>query len=417
MRSSLPWNEILENARHFRWNIESFEKSVKENEGYFFDFTILKDEIISFSHSEAVANLSKQDLFDKIFSQIYHLIKMPECDSTLFCDQHPLSEDVYEVCLFTTLCSFLHATKRIKGKSLREFVRYNHPLDFNNINSPNYRIPSLFSAEVDKLRKSRNRLLSTGAVYYKKSQWAAMPKDVEYEWMFYYALDNASEVVQDVFKRISNLYIGITKAFDADKDDGYKARLDDAYKKFLSKLGKIKYGDYLELQKVILARISENKEYYGLNIYRLEKRLKPYIITNEVKRLLTCQSADEANLLERSIILNNIHYPKLYEDFLPLPYPVMVSCAESFPGFLQDITCSSCLVIDELVEKGAFGDNWENLFLDTINEMAATVFYDPEEIDFAVAEGSQEKFERLLCAPVITALHEKSDEPFIWKKL
>ena len=60
----------------------------------------------------------------------------------------------------------------------------------------------------------------------------------------------------------------------------------------------------------------------------------------------------------------------------------------------------ACLVIDEFVEKGCFGDDWESLFIQMTNEMAESVFYAPSEIDFTVTDGSQEKFQELLDAPV-----------------
>lgn len=82
-----------------------------------------------------------------------------------------------------------------------------------------------------------------------------MSKDSEYEWTFFYELDNAEEATKDTFKRIKNLYKDITIALDTEMDDNYSDRVNKAYDKFLSKLKKIDYKNYLALQeKIVLVR-------------------------------------------------------------------------------------------------------------------------------------------------------------------
>jgi len=78
----------------------------------------------------------------------------------------------------------------------------------------------------------------------------------------------------------------------------------------------------------------------------------------------------------------------------------MYLCADEFPGHLTHIAGSTCLIIDALVERGVLGDDWEELFRNMTNKMAEDVLYDPSKIDFTVKEKSQEKFIRLLHAPV-----------------
>ena len=71
--------------------------------------------------------------------------------------------------------------------------------------------------------------------------------------------------------------------------------------------------------------------------------------------------------------------------------------------------CSSCLILDELIERETFGENWESLFIDTINKMAEDVLYNPQEIDFSVTEDSQKYFERILHAGVYVEVHAACD--------
>lgn len=392
---------IAARIQNFRWNVKDLEEFVNKNRDYFFHLDFLRENVVRFSESDIIMDMEPKERIFGIFRQIYREFKMPDNSvSRLFCCS-PLYEDMYKVCLFHTLCSFLHASKRIKGKSLRKFVREYSPT------------PDILDQEEDRLRRARQRLLSKAKVYNKKSQWAAITEDVEYEWTFYYDIDNAEDIVQDTFKRVKNLYSDIDRALDADRDDGYLEHVENAYKKFLSKLHKIKYENYLRLQKTILSRINQNKEYYGINLYRLERRLRPYITTIEVEKLLACQTEDaKKDVLEKSVVLLDICYPKLYEDFSSLPYPDMILCAGEFPGYLSDIAGTSCLIFDELVEKGTFGEDWKNLFREITNEMASDVLFRPDDIDVTVGKGAQTHFERLLCAPVIAAIYRETNIRF-----
>lgn len=413
MRPGLVDCNIFTRLKNFRWNIANYEEFMHKNEDYFFCLSIIRESIIRLVEIDFNKNLSPQELLYKTLSQVCREFKMPAAKaSELFCCPS-LHDDILRTCFFHAICLFLHSSTRIGGISLRKFVYENSPLNLCVVDSPNYRNPSLWGNEEERLRKSRNRLLSKGKVYYKKSQWTAITKDSEYEWTFYYALEKASNVLQNTFKRIGNLYNDIDKALNSDKDDGYKERIEKAYESFVSKLRKIKYENYLMLQKAVLSHIDQNREYYGLNIYRLEKKLKPYIITMEVNRLLACQTDEEKiDFLEKSVVLSDICHPKLYNDFLSLPYSDMVLCAEEFPGYLWDIAGTSCIILDELVEKGIFGENWIPLFRDMANGMAESVLFQPDKIDFTVEKESQINFERLLCAPVISAIRLETDTRF-----
>lgn len=415
------WHELVKRVENFRWNMTA-DKITNGNEDFYIALCDLKNEYTVDWWS--IRKTATSELLVEIFLGVYDfVVKQSLCFGT-FQEESPIYDDVYEACLFTTLCVFLHTSMRIKGKSLKDFIRDTSPMEYNNPDSSNYRSPSLLTSDEEKLRRTRNRLFSTRemlrqvknaqlsgtSAYYKRSQWSAMTKDAEHEWTFYHTLNgdnsNAASVLsadaKDTFKRMGNLYKDILPALLSPKDDGYTDRVDAAYKKFSSKLSKIKYASYLELLQEIFRHLKSNKAYYGINLYRLEKELHPFAITRHVNRMLACQNeAMEITLLNKAVILNNIWFPRLRENFASLrTCDEMAICVRTFSEFLNMVVGSACLVIDELVEKGCLGDDWESLFIQMTNEMAESIFYAPSEIDFTVSDGSQEKFRELLDEPI-----------------
>jgi hypothetical protein len=317
---------------------------------------------------------------------------------------------------------FLHSTKRSKGLSLRQFLYEYSPNGYNDKSSKNYfdfdeRDREHYSSygfnniksEETSLRKMRHRLLSSREVYNKNPEWSAIREDSEHEWAFMYVLNSLNDELLDTYKRIGNLhnetYTAMRKYKDkirtGPKDEDFYYILEDAYGKFLSKLKKIKYVHFLNLQKGILSHIHENKSHYGMNIYRFEKQMRLYNITSEINCLRECKDEkEEAKFLKKSVILNALHFPKLYQDFSivdDLAYTAF--CADTFYSFRKVIVCSSLIIIDRLIENEWFGD-WKTLLLDTINEMTESVFCDPNEIDYNIAPESPEYFEKIISAPV-----------------
>ena len=428
METKPPWYELTKRVENFRWNMAS-EEIANFPEEFFMALCDQQSENLAKWMRGQGWNTS--EILKAVFIGVYDLVAQQDPVFGMFYDDDLFGDDVYEACLFTTLCIFLHATTRIKGKSLKDFIRDTSPMEYNNPDSPNYRSPSLLTSDEEKYRRTRHRHFSTReklrqvenaqpsgtSAYYKHSQWSAMAKDAEHEWTFYHALNsddsNAGSVlsaeVKDTFKRLGNLYKDILPALLSPKDDGYAARVDTAYKKFSSKLSKIKYASYLELLQEIFRHLESDKEYYGINLYRLEKELRPFATTHYVNKLLACQNnanemqsyVEEIRILNESIAMDKIWFPRLYEHFaLLFNYEDMGLGAEVFLEFLNMVVGSACLVIDELVEKDCLGDDWEALFIQMTNEMAESVFYAPSEIDFTVSDGSQEKFRELLDEPI-----------------
>lgn len=414
------WHELIGRAKHFRGDDELFKKQALENEVFYMALYDLKENLIA--GLGKIGELNRQQILERVFLEVFNFVTRQYSGFAVFCKNKILYEHVFEACFFTTLCIFINGTKRIKGISLRRFLYEYSPNQYNFKGSNDvkrskcyfdYDYPekdSLGFTYIEKeettLRQMRYRLLSTRTAYDKRPEWAALRVDSKYEWAFLYVLNDLDQDLLDVYKRIGNLYNDINAALHAYKtsptDREHHDRLEDAFMKFTSKLKKIKYAKFLGLQKEILLYICNNKSHYGMNMYRFERKLRLYNITSEVKRLLEAKdAAEESNIIKKAVILNNLHFPKLYQDFSDFPdLRDTAFCSNIFSLLMDFVVGSSRLIIDELVEKGFLGEDWEKFFLDTINEMTERVFYNPMQIDYTIAPGSQEQFNEFISAPV-----------------
>lgn len=389
----------------------------------------------------------EENILRLIFSRVYDFV-ITHNDMTndtsydIFDDGKDVYDDAFEACFFMSLCMFLYDTRRVKGMSLREFIYKHSPRQYNVKGSPNYfdykqrefcennsdkpdRSSGPILDDDAKLRQYRKRLLDKRPTYQHSSEWSAIRKVSEHEWTFYFLGDEDTLVdtrmdketkeqtrersererkFKDTLKRIRNLYNGLYKAFGSPIDAGYIDRLETEYDKFLNKLEKIKYNDYLELNGFILEHIRKDMSCYGINLYRFEKELGLRKVTGEVERMLSCKSEEEEDAaLKRFVLLDKIPFPKLYEDFYSLEGDRSTEVyAETFCSFMDDLAHSSRLIIDEFIEEGLLGENWENLLLETVNELAETVLYNPKEIDYNVTPECQERFMKVIANPVYT---------------
>ncbi|MBS5549940.1 MAG: hypothetical protein KHX40_12215 [Oscillospiraceae bacterium] len=417
MSISEQW--LLDHSKHFHWNRTAFERIIEESEDndvLFSGFHALWKAKAVFYKSPLMKNLGEKEILQDALDATCDFVR-----TNTVCELSPLLINVgsykilEKICFFKTLCTFLHTSTRIKGKSYSAFLYEHSPLHFNDYQSPNYRFrfPSIFDSEVDAYRKSRIRHLHKGKVYIQRDQWSAVTRDLEHELSFRFRVaessnDDSSADVRDIYKRMENLYQDVDRALDADESNEYPSNLLAAYKKFQSKLNKLEYSKYLELQKLAVSHLLDNKEYYGINLYRLERTMSPYGVTNEVKHLLACQSDnDEEYFLAKTIILRDVHFPIIYESLLPLHLDALEFCVDDFLLFLRKVVVLSCLLIDGLIERGIFSDNWAELFRSISNEMAEDVLYDPNKIDLSFTEVAQEKFKKLLNAPVYAIIQQE----------
>jgi len=357
---------------------------------------------------EKLRGLDQKQILRMIISRVYYFVTIRN-NYSLFDHSMAIYDDLLDVSIFTTLCMFLYDTRRIKGLSLRKFIYYHSPRRYGTKGAEYYfnydecmRMrdrPANKSIlyEDTNLRKYRERLLSAREVYNDSSEWSAIRKVSEHEWELYFLLEDADDEIRDTAKRIRNLYNGIYDARKSSVDDPQAA-----YHKFMGKLKKIQYERVLRLNRFFIEHIRKDPVCYGINLYLFERMSSLYSLTNEVNRLLKCQSEDERDdILLKSVILKDIHFPKLYEYFSGLENNDRIWLyAKAFPLLMRDLVQSSRLVIDKFVDDGLFGKDWESLFLEVINELAETVLYDPETIDYSVTPESQAMFIEVISAPV-----------------
>lgn len=420
--------EIAEREKNF-FNGEL--PSTIEGKSYYIDLQLLADNVIAdYINRMNDETYSKAEILRTVFAYVYDFV-MDRNKEYRILDNN---EDVFEACFFMSLCMFLYDTRRIKGMSLRKFLYEHSPRGFNIKGSPNYfdfesrsrkfcnsnsDAPDVSSdfilGEEATLRQYRKRLLEKRPVYHDSSEWSAIRKVLEHEWDLYFVLDEADDEIRDTAKRIRNLYNDIYRVLESEIDEGYVEKLDNAGKKFCSKLEKIQYERFLNLGKFFLAHIEKDKTCYGLNLYRFEKELKLYRITSDVNRLLACDDEVESErITDLAIRMNDITFPKLYEYFAGLPNVRHTQFyADMFWMFMDEVVQSSRLVIDKYVEDGIWGEDWEQLFLETTNELATTVLYNPSEINYSVTPDSQREFLIYLLEAVDRRL--KSEEVYLSK--
>lgn len=421
----MDWYKLVGRVENFYGDHALFQEQVVGNKIFYMTLYDLKKNLIADVAKKG--ELNRKQILERVFVEIFNFVIRQYSEFAVFYKNKVLYDHVFEACFFTTLCMFINGSRRIKGISLRRFLYDHSPNQYNFKGARDlkrskyyfdYDYPekdSLGFTYIEKeeatLRQMRYRLLATRAAYDKRPEWSAIRADSKYEWAFLYVLNNLDENLLDTYKRIGNLYNDVNAALHAFKkspmDWEHHGRLEDAFKKFSSKLKKIKYSKFLDLQKEILLYICNNKSHYGMNIYRFERRLRLYNITSEVKRLLEAKdNAEESNIIKKSVILDDIHFPKLYEDFIAFAdHGDTARYSTIFSLLMGEVVSSSRLIIDELVEIGFFGKDWDGFFLGTINEMTEKVFYDPKQIDYTVALGSEEKFSKIISAPVCALLY------------
>lgn len=372
-----------------------------ESDPFFLELNGLKEGILV--DIATVHGVQREQALKMVFTRTFNFAMLLNNNLRIFDKGSPFYDEVFKACMFTSLCIFIHTTKRIKGMSLTEFVKRQNTAEYLKDNKQYF-----VSADTERLRKFRSRALSQKPVYNKRQQWSAMSLDSEHEWSFYYVLGSLDNSLSDVYKRISNLYNDIYSALRSTKNSDIQA----AYKKFMSKLKKIKYADFLKLQEKIQERILLDKAYYGFNIYRLERSFRTCIIIDEVKNLLNCKSEDEKkHLILKSITLNDIWFPTVYKKICSVDnIEIIKDLATMFTELLNIVVYSSRLVLDVLISEdsenlgvvinGYLGEDWDVFICNTINQITEDIFYDPTKINFTAPPDSQESFERIVAAPV-----------------
>lgn len=346
----------------------------------------------------------KKFLLRLIFDNIYRFVIEGDNFYNIFYGFQDIHREISEDAFFLSLCFFLYDSKRIDAASLGKFVYTHSPLRISDPKSSFYlenykdRDNQEFrpvTAEETNLRQYRHRFFANRSGHGDDKEWSAIRQPSEHEWTLYFELETAEEKIQDTAKRIRTLYNDLYKAINSSQDSEYPDKLQKAYDKFQSKLKKIKYEHFLGLTEYFLDHIKKDEEYYGINLYRLEKTMSPYKITDEVNSLCNCNVDGIDDFLTESAALKDIPFPKLRKHIVNSGSFYYL---HDFWSCMKDVICSTRLVYDQFIDEGFFGDDWEKLFRECINEMAENVLFDPTKINYSVTEDSQEVFHLYLSA-------------------
>ena len=406
--------KFIERLDHFYWNHDVCRRIIEADPA---GFEKLDQFRLSLSTSTNMMHLKETsaytELLIKVLLAIYKFI-YADAKSThapfFHClNTASLENYLIESYMFTVLCSFIHTSSRIERKPYSKFLHEYNPLPSTD------HISTETHPDADGFRKSRYRKLRQGKVFIPQTKWAAIPKDLEHELSFRFAIELEEPDLFDIYKRFGNLYNDLLKVVDPSKGNICMEAFSKAEKQFLSKLTKLDYSKYLRLQETIIDHICSNKEYCGINLYRLERTMAPYRIINDVNMLASHSFGNEAeaDYLTRTAYLKDIPFPKIYHTllFTRTDTSTIADHADTFDALLHRINFIGCLILDALIEEHFFGEDWENLFRVLSNSLAQDVLYDPDKFASPKLNGKeQEKFEKLLAAPIkLLAFAETAD--------
>lgn len=418
------WQDLLDREQNFhdrgKWDTSEDDLFLAEFEGLYKSLDV------------DIPTLSKDSGLLLIYSRTYDFLVNLDFAFSIFARNSPLYETIFDVCMFMGLSMFLHSTKRLRGTPFSQYIYAHSCIGFCNKHSTNYiehegtwkqgERTEAFDSHEKAMRQFRHRLFKSRPVDTRRPEWSAIPKSSEYEWQLYFdyvdADGKANPQLRDTLKRIKNLYTGVNSAIHSPKDDGYEKRLEDALGAFQSKLHKIKYGNYLDLCKALLEHLEKEREdaqenqlsigstYYGINLYRFEKELCLFELTNNVRRLIECNGNQEkVEILVESLALRDICFPQVRDMFCRYRSLDDINFfTRQFALFTASFIWLSRLLVDKLIEDGHLDENWEALFLEEINRRATRVLYASMDIDYSVKPGAQETFEMLLTAQVKAVL-------------
>ena len=345
-------------------------------------------------------------------------------DETAECLDAHISDTVINACIFTSLLYYIDHSIRVKSITLRELI-YNHaPLKFSIPGSAHYlKTPKYSNQEIltktatiidsyhelekatDSLKHYRNRVGPNNSKHLEWKKWYEIPIHNEpIESIMHLLVYGIKAPYETSISRLNKLYKTIHREYKSPRDDHYKYRMNSACGKALCEIQKVKYKNYIKQSKLFLNKLSENKQFYGINLYKFEMAYKLYRITTTVNELIESESSDDfERVLNCSYYLDNIIFPGLYDAFEYLDtFEEMSNCVASFKMLQLQFIYLSKLIIDEFVEEGYFGndDEWYKFFVDVLNEQSKKLLYNPSEIDYSIESKSQEYFEAIISKPI-----------------
>ena len=141
----------------------------------------------------------------------------------------------------------------------------------------------------------------------------------------------------------------------------------------------------------------------------LKKELRFYQTIDNIKRFLECKNQEEQNrCLLSTVAIDTIWFPKVSEQLWYIPsLEQRALYAKLFMRLMENSVHMSLLFFDQLIEDGIFGDDWENLFSGTINDMTPYVFYDPQAVKWPQTPDLQDVFMKVISTPAFMLTWDK----------
>jgi len=432
---------FISGIEKFWLNEEATKRIVSEHDTYFQKvFDMYKRRIKDMPRilgSEMTIKLLGQFIFDLIISE-FEDYKVFNEDSGIFFKIAPeaefSSEKKYDIddeseltermeselaisvmlsCLFTSVCRFLRETKRYDGKTVGQFLYDNSAENYSfHFDSSQVKDESLYWEE-SSFRKHSEKLFSNRKGHVYRQEWSTISHDSEDEMRISWNLKHNRHDLEDIQKRMGNLYSHIHEIEKKANIDFSEEKINNAFNKTMAKIDKIKYPKFLELGKYYLDEISkdENSNYYAINLYRLERKLKLYNIATSVPYLLNnIGRSDEEIFSIKTSLLEEIPFPYLRSHLFKVEnFNHLWACMRLFTEFRELFAISVLLTFEALVKEGNWGDSWLESICNFSSNLASHVLYAPSDIDFSIHEGSQDAFEKILKRPVIHWYMSKKD--------
>lgn len=98
------------------------------------------------------------------------------------------------------------------------------------------------------------------------------------------------------------------------------------------------------------------------------------------------------------LAVEDIWFPKVNKQFWSIPLGQRKNIATLYLALMKDAVNTSLLFFDQLIEDGIFGDDWESLFTETINNLTPYVFYDPQAVRWPQTPELQDIFMKVVSA-------------------
>ena len=218
---------------------------------------------------------------------------------------------------------------------------------------------------------------------------------LEQEWSaYFYFKNNDDDEISKINKRYKNLLTDIRNLQNHNNDPKYDDIKAKAKEKFLSKLNKFSYSNYLTLGKFFLDGINQGpKKYRGINAYNLEKQLGLYAFSYEttfIEQVMDLEEEEEDNALVKDLLIYEIKYkfcvlqdicfPPLIDEIPTLSLEEAFILRDLYLKYREKYSLISRLIIDELVEEEFFQEDWEDYLHCYLSSNARTIF-DYEKID------------------------------------